>query len=123
MRQAPDSKLKRMSATSVSIPPRQWFGIGLAAIVPGQVLWFAMLFPLVPKGGAGWALAAGLGALATIWAVASVAALLWLNGRKQHRFLSNALGLVVAVQLGVGIFAIALDHQDLLASHFSYFGR
>ncbi len=112
-----------MSATSISIAPRQWFGIALAAIVPGQVLWFAMLYPLVPKGGAGWAVAAGLGAVATIWAVASVAAVLWLNRRKKHRFLRNALGLVVALQHGVGTIAIVLYHQDLLASHLSYFGR
>ncbi len=122
-RRAPDSKLKLMSTTHISLTPRQWLGVALGAIVPGLVLWFAMLYPLVPKGAADLAIAAGLGVVVTIWAIVSVAALSWLNGRKKHRFACNALGLVVALQLGVGIFALARYHQDLLANHFSYFGR
>ena len=110
-------------STGISLTPRQWLGVALGAIAPGLVLWFAMLYPLVPKGAAGWAIAAGLGVVATIWAIVSVAALSWLNGRKTHRFACNALGLVVALQLGIGIFALARYHQDLLANHFSYFGR
>ena len=86
-------------------------------------MWFAMLYPLVPKGATGLAIAAGLGVVVTIWAIFSVAALSWLNGRKKHRFACNALGLAVALQLGVGIFALARYHQELLANHFSYFGR
>ncbi len=112
-----------MSAFRNSMSPRQWIGVALFAIVPGQVLWFAMLYPLVPKGGAGWAVAAGPGAVTTIWAVCSAAVLSWLHGRKKHRLASNALGVVVALQFGVGIFALAVFHQDLLTSHFSYFGR
>lgn len=122
-RRAPDSKLKLMSTTHNSLSPRQWLGVALGAIVPGLILWFAMLYPLVPKGAAGLAIAAGLGVVVTIWAIVSVAALSWLNGRKKHRFACNALGLAVALQLGVGIFALARYHQELLANHFSYFGR
>ena len=112
-----------MSTTGPSLTPWQWLGVALGAIVPGLVLWFAMLYPLVPKGAAGLAIAVGLGVVATIWAIVSVAALSWLNGRKKHRFASSVLGLVVALQLGVGIFALARYHQDLLGNHFSYFGR
>jgi hypothetical protein len=122
-RRAPNGKLKLMSATGISLTLRQWLGVALGAIVPGLVLWFAMLYPLVPKGVAGLAIAAVLGVVVTVWAIVSVAALSWLNGRKKYRLASNALGLVVALQLGVGIFASARYHQDWLASHFSYFGR
>jgi ABC-type Mn2+/Zn2+ transport system permease subunit len=82
-----------------------------------------MLYPLVPKGFAGLAVAAASGVIATTWAIVSVAALSWLNRRKRHRLASSALGLVVALQLGIGIFALARYHQDLLANYFSYFGR
>ena len=103
--------------------PRQWVGIASIAIAPGELVWFAMLYPLVPRGAAGWAVAAGLGAVVTIWAVVSVAALSWLNGCERRRLVCSALGLVVALQLGVGIFALAFYHQRLLTDHFSYFGR
>lgn len=109
-------------STSTSLSPRQWLGVAVAAIVPGLVLWFAMLYPLLPNDAAGWAIAAGWGIVATIWTVASVAALSWLNTRQRHRLVSRALGFVVALQLGVVIFALAFYHQALLASHFLYFG-
>jgi hypothetical protein len=112
-----------MSATNLSMSPRQWVGVAFVAIVPGELVWFAMLFPLVPRGAAGWAVAAGLGVVVTIWAVVSVAALSWLNGCKKYRLVCNALGLVVALQLGIGIFALAFYHQRLLTDHSSYFGR
>ena len=116
------SRLKSMS-TNISLTPRQWLGVALGALVPGQILWFAMLYPLVPKGATGFAIAAVSGVVATIWAIASIALLSWLNGRKRHRLTSSALGLAVALQLGIGIFALAYYHQDLLAIHFSFFGR
>jgi hypothetical protein len=43
--------------------------------------------------------------------------------RETHRIASNALALVVALQLGVGLFALVRFHQELLINHFSYFGR
>ncbi len=89
-------------------------------LVPEQADW---LYPLVPKGAVGAAIAVASAAAATTWAIAGVAAISWLNGRKRHRLASRALGIVVALQLGIGIFALARYHQDLLADHFSYFDK
>jgi hypothetical protein len=113
---------KRMS-DSISLTSRQWLGVVFGALIPGQLLWFAMLYPLVPRGLVGFAIAVVSGVAATIWAIVSVAALSWLNGRKKHRLVWSALGVAVALQLGIGIFALARYHQDLLAIHFSYFVR
>ena len=84
-------------------------------------MWFSMLFPLVPKGVAGWTFAAGLGVVATAWAGGSITAILWLNKQTERRLLCNSVGFVVAVSLGVGIFALALYRQDLVFAYFSYY--
>jgi hypothetical protein len=112
-----------MTTTSIRMSGRQRLLVACIAIVPGQLVWFALLYPLIPRGAAAWAVAAGLGIVVTLWAVCSTAVIAWLNKQKQHRLLCNAVGVLVALQLGVGIFALALFHQDLLANRFSYFGR
>lgn len=89
----------------------------------GEVLWFAMLYPLLPTDAIGWIVAAVAGAIVTTWAVCSLVALVWLQSRKVHRLLAHAIGLVVALQFGLGIFAVAWHWQDPVTRHFGYFMR
>ena len=82
-----------------------------------------MLYPLVPKDAAGWAVAVGIGVVATVWAVGSGLAIGWLGRQTRQRLLCNAVAVALALSLGAGIFMLALYRQDVLAAHFSYFGR
>ena len=97
--------------------------IVLAGLVAGELFWFALLYPLLPKTALGWVVGAIVGAGLGIWAGANALLIDWLQHRTRFQPLFKALAAVVAVSLGVAIFWLAQGGQAFIVANFSYFGR
>jgi hypothetical protein len=87
------------------------------------VVWFLALYPLIPNTGHGWFAAVATGFAVTAWAAACSGLLLWFKKQQRYVLLFRALGLLVAVSLGVGIFAAAYEAREFISANSSYFGR
>ena len=98
-------------------------GLVGAGIAVALVCWLLALYPLVPSTARGWSAAIVSGLLAIAWAGACSAALLWLQKRRRHGLLFKAIGVMLALSLGAGIFAAAFEARAFLSANFSYFGR
>lgn len=105
------------------LPELHWFTALLAGAVVGPLLWFGWLYPLVPKTFAGWLAGTGAGVFVGLWATVSALLIGWLQRQTRYRFLCRAIGAIVAVSLGAGIFWLALKGQAFIVANFSYFGR
>lgn len=93
--------------------------VGIFVLI--EIGWFGLLFPLVPSTLAGLAIALISGALVTgvLWATAL--GMCWLAGGESHSLLRRSTALVLAVSVGVAIFAAAYLYRDTLSSNFHHF--
>lgn len=111
------------SASGAKFAPLQIAGWSAAVAVAGQVFWFLALYPLVPSTPRGWAAATAAGLAVTLWAAACIAALQWIQARHRHAWAFKAIGLVIALSLGLGVFAAAFQARAFISANASYFGR
>jgi len=109
-----------MSSPHRSILILRQFIIGCLLVLAGQALWLVMLYPLVPKGTLGWAIATGSGLAATLWAGGSVLAIGWLGKQTRMRLACDLAEIVIALSLGVATFMLASHRHGVLASQYSY---
>ena len=105
------------------LPQSCWVVVLLVGAAFGELLWFGMLYPLVPKTGVGWLLGAAAGVCVGLWAAACALLIGWLQRQSRFPILCKAIGALIAVSLGVAIFWLALNGQPLIVANFSYFGR
>ena len=95
----------------------------LLGVVAGEIFWFWLLYPHLPKTVPGWlggALAGGgLGA----WAGANAWLMEWLQERTRLRALCKVLAALVAVSLGATIFWLAQGGQAFILAILSDRGR
>ena len=92
----------------------------LAIILGLEACWFALLHPLVPSTLLGFIaeFAAGLVVFALVYGGAQ--AIIWLQGRPAHRNLTRVISVVIAIGMGVVIFAAAYACQVFLGRNFTY---
>jgi hypothetical protein len=87
----------------------------------GEAGWFALLHPLVPSTPTGFAIefTAGIAVAAVMWGV--VGAIWWLAGRESNSLVCRINAVVLALSVGVVIFATADLFRDTLGTNFRYF--
>ena len=97
----------------------------LAALAAGGglLLWFGLLYPLVPRTTLGWALAIGAGAFIGLWVLAAALAIGWLRKQSRHKLACNLLAAIVALSVGTGVFLVVANAQAIISANFSYFAR
>ena len=100
-----------------------WSVVILIGIVGGPLCWFAMIHPLWPKTTVGWVVGTIAGVVVGLWAVGNTVLIGWLHRRERYQLLCKAIGAIVALSLGVGIFWFAMKGQSFIVENFSYFGR
>ena len=111
------------SALSTRLTPGQKFGVAALVVAVGLAFWVGWLYPLWPTTVVGWIAVFISGVAVVAWAAGCVVAILWLQRQREHVLLFKFVGVVVALSLGVGIFAAAFEARAFISGNFSYFGR
>jgi len=102
---------------------RTKFIIAALAVAAGDVLWLLLLYPLLPVTSTGWIAALLSGAMVTGWVCACGFALIWLQAQQRYVLFFRAIGALVAVSLGGGVFLAVYFARDFVSTNFSYFGH
>jgi hypothetical protein len=109
--------------TSPTEATRWLSGSVLGVALGGLLLWFGLLYPLLPRTVTGWVVATVAGLAAASWAAVCVYILRRIEGRPGGGLIWKAVGVLVALSLGLGLFGLAVVAREFIAKNFSYLGQ
>ncbi|NML47488.1 hypothetical protein HHL11_27305 [Ramlibacter sp. G-1-2-2] len=92
-----------------------------ACLAAGLLLWFAWLYPLLPRTRNGWIAAFVFGTVVIVFAALATFLIFWLGERTRFVFLCKVAAVVLALALGAAILAAAYWQQQFLRQDFGYF--
>ena len=87
------------------------------------LFWFGWLYPLLPKTPTGWLIETFAGVFVFFYGWSCIEIILWLQVQTRLVVIAKAVGLLVALSLGVGVFAAAYYGQQYVSGNFEYFGH